>query len=392
MGNINPSVLQWAREESALSLQEAAEKLGFKNSRVSTASQKLEAIESGKVEVSKSQLEKMSHIYRKSLLVLYSSQIPNKQVITTDFRKKISSVTQREEALLNALILDYSVRQSILVDSITEDEEYKPLAFIGSLNTFASSEVIRNLAIDVTGFDLGVYRESKSVDDAFNYARKCIESSGTFVILAGNLGNYHTSLSTEVFRGFSLVDAFAPMVVINSNDAKGALVFTLFHEFVHLLLGQSSVSNGNDALEIEKLCDQVASEVLINETDFESFQVVRNGVFEEILAMVEKFANRVKISYTAVAYNLLKQNLIDKQSYELMEAYYREKYQTAKREKRKSTDSKSGPSYQVVKNYQNGKFLTGIVSDLLGDGSMTYRDASKVLGTNQMTLHTLLIG
>lgn len=392
MGNINPVVLQWAREESALSLQEAAEKLGFKNSRVSTASQKLEAIESGKVEASKSQLEKMSHIYRKSLLVLYSSQIPKKQAITTDFRKKISSVTQREEALLNALILDYSVRQSILVDSITEDEEYKPLAFIGSLNTFASSEVIRNLAIDVTGFDLDFYRGSRTVDDAFSYARKCVESSGTCVILAGNLGNYHTTLSTEVFRGFSLVDNYAPMVVINSNDAKGALVFTLFHEFAHLILGQSGVSNGNNALEIEKLCDQVASELLIKKPDFEIFQMVENADFEETLAMVERVANKVKLSCTAVAYNLLKQKFIDAQSYARMEVYYRERYQVAKRNKLKSMEKKNGPKYQVVKNYQNGKFLTGMVSDLLGDGSMTYRNASKVLGTTQMTLHTLLIG
>ena len=94
----------------------------------------------------------------------------------------------------------------------------------------------------------------------------------------------------------------------------------------------------------------------------------------------------MKLSYTAVAYNLLKRELIDKQLYEQLEDYYREKFIADKEKK-----SKGSPNYHVLKNYQNGKFLTGIVSDLLGDGLMTYRDASKVLGTKQMTLHTLLV-
>lgn len=389
MGSINPEVLEWARIDAALSLQEAAEKLGFKDSRLSEASEKLRAIESGEVEVSKSQLEKMSRVYRKSLLVLYSSQIPKKQEIAMDFRKKISTVTEREESLLDTMILDYSVRQSILVGSITEDEDYRPLTFIGSSNIQASTEIIKNLVMSVTGFHLKIYRESKTIDDAFNYARKCVENSGTFVILAGNLGSYHTTLSTDVFRGFSLVDNFAPIVVINSNDAKGALVFTLFHEFTHLILGQSSVSNGNDSLEIERVCDRVAGDLLINISDYESFHLDTNADFEQALTAVEDFANKVKLSYTAAAYNLLKRKFIDKQLYERLEIYYREKYFADRREKGK--EKKKGPKYQVLKNYQNGKLLTGTVSELLGDGSMTYRDASKVLGANQMTLHTLLI-
>lgn len=386
MASINPEVLKWARIDAALSLQEAADRLGFKSSRKSEASDKLLAIESGEVEVSKTQLENMSRVYRKSLLVLYSSEIPKKQVIATDYRKRNSSVTSREDALLNTLLLDYSVRQSILKNSITEDEDYKPLSYIGSLTDKASSETIKKLIVDITGFDLNAYRKTKNIGDAFNYARKCVENAGIFVILVADLGNYYTKLDTNVFRGFSLVDDYAPMVVINSNDGKGALVFTLFHEFTHLILGESSISNGDDTNEIEKLCDQVAADILTNESDYASFNLDPNADFYHALALVEEFANEMKLSYTAVAYNLLKRELIDKQLYEQLEDYYREKFIADKEKK-----SKGSPNYHVLKNYQNGKFLTGIVSDLLGDGLMTYRDASKVLGTKQMTLHTLLV-
>lgn len=385
MGSINPAVLEWARRDAALSLQEAADKLGIKSSRLSEASDKLLAIENGEVEVTKTQLEKMSRVYRKSLLVLYSSEIPKKQVIATDYRKRNSSVTSREDALLNTLLLDYSVRQSILKDSITEDEDFKPLSYIGSLTNNASSETIKNLICDVTGFNLKTYRKTKTISDAFTYARKCVENAGIFVILVADLGNYHTNLDTNVFRGFSLADNYVPMVVINSNDGKGTLVFTLFHEFTHLILGESSISNGDDTNEIEKLCDQVAADVLTNESDYVSFHLDPNADFHHALALVEEFANEVKLSYTAVAYNLLKRDLINKQLYNQMEIYYRGKFKADKEKK-----SKGSPKYHVLKNYQNGKFLTGVVSDLLGDGLLTYRDASKILGTKQMTLHTLL--
>ena len=45
--NINPRMLSWARETAGFSIEEAAAKLGFSNSKRVTATEKLQAFEEG---------------------------------------------------------------------------------------------------------------------------------------------------------------------------------------------------------------------------------------------------------------------------------------------------------------------------------------------------------
>ena len=96
-------------------------------------------------------------------------------------------------------------------------------------------------------FSLSAFRAEKTRDNAFAYLRAQIEAAGSFVLLLGNLGSHHTNISVEIFQGFASADPWAPMIVINDQDAKTAWSFTALHELVDLWLGSTSIS-GTDAV------------------------------------------------------------------------------------------------------------------------------------------------
>ena len=68
----------------------------------------------------------------------------------------------------------------------------------------------------------------------------------------GNLGTHHTDIDVRIFRGFALADDVAPFVVINEKDSRAAWSFTLLHELVHILLGETGISGYNSNAEIER--------------------------------------------------------------------------------------------------------------------------------------------
>ena len=70
-------------------------------------------------------------------------------------------------------------------------------------------------------------------------------------------------------------DPFAPLIFINSADAKAAQIFTLAHELAHIWIGQSGISNpdfgqpsAGQRHETDRRCDAIAAEVLVPIADF----------------------------------------------------------------------------------------------------------------------------
>src|SRR5690606_2778683 len=98
-----------------------------------------------------------------------------------------------------------------------------------------------------------------------------IEALGVLVMRSGMVGNNtFRKLSVREFRGFALVDDFAPVVFINTSDCPEARLFTLIHELAHIWLGQSGISDSEPANhhQTERLCNAVAAEFLVPVSEF----------------------------------------------------------------------------------------------------------------------------
>ena len=93
--------------------------------------------------------------------------------------------------------------------------------------------------------------------------------------IVGNITNRKVAAS-EV-KGFAISDTIAPLVFVNSDDFKASQIFTLAHEWAHIWIGRSAISNpdqtevGNDAM--ESFCNRVAAETLVPGVEFQEAPV-----------------------------------------------------------------------------------------------------------------------
>ena len=267
----NPTILRWARETAGLTLEQAAERLALGAARGIPGADRLTALEDGKSEPSRSLLLKMSEKYRRPLLTFFLSELPPHGDRGQDFRTLREALPPLTNATVDAIVREIRMRQSVVRSLIEDDEDSRPVGFIGQSSTSDSPATVAARLVEITGFDLLAFRSQPNVGDAFRYLRRRVEAAGVFVMLMGNLGTHHSNVEADVFRGFAISDSLAPFIVINENDAVGAWSFTLLHEFVHLMLGVTGISGLDADNDIERLCDAVAGLILLPTRDARTF-------------------------------------------------------------------------------------------------------------------------
>ncbi len=386
---VNPEVLIWARESMGFSTEEAAKKIGLHDGVRASAVKKLAAIETGEKAPTRPQLLKMSQQYKTPLLSLYMREPPIRSNRGEDFRTLPTELPPQDSAYLDVLIRDVQARQSLLKETLVQDDDAKPIQFVGTLRMEQGVKHATNMLRELLQFDLGAFRGQKTVADAFKYARGQVEATGVFVMLIGNLGSHHTTISTSTFRGFALADEIAPLIIINDQDAKSAWSFSLLHEIVHLLLAQTGVSNASADNQIEKFCNDVASEILLpavelNEQAFEGDDV------ETLTSAINQFAMPRKISGRMVAYRLFRSNNITQQFWRKLDDQMNEQWLAARgREREANRNSDNGPNYYVVRRYKLGNSLLNFTQRMMNTGALTATRAGFLLGVKPLKVHRL---
>ena len=391
MPNVSPEILVWARETAGLTQEAAAKKLGFHSSARSTASEKLAAIESGDKPPSRPQLRKMSRQYRRPLLTFYLSKPPRKSERGVDFRTFPKDQVPHNEMLLDALIRDIWARQSMVRDVLEDEDEAFILPFVDSHILEDGREMVLNSLEEHLAINGAEYRSQPNVTTAFNLLRKRAEESGIFVLLKGDLGNYFSAIETTAFRGFSIADNVAPFIVINDQDARSAWSFTLLHEAVHLLLGHTGVSGEYGENEIERFCNDVASEFLLTDSALRRFAIQMDSQFEEISSQIGAVANHFKVSRSLVAYRALRSNLIDQKTYGVLTQRFRKEWREERDQNRaKSRQEEGGPDYYKIRRHRLGGRIVGLVQRMMNAGALSTSRAARILGISPRQVRPLL--
>ena len=391
MPEVNPEILVWARETAGLAVGEAAHKLGFRDSGVSSAMEKLAALEAGDKEPSRAQLVKMADQYRRPLLTFYLSQPPRKGDRGADFRTLSPDISAREEALLDALVREVRARQSLVRAVLEEEDEVEPLAFIGSHRMEDGRDAVLDKLRELLQVSLAQYRAQSNAAAAFSLLRESAENAGIFVLLKGDVGNYRTALDTSFFRGFSISDPLAPFIVINDQDAHTAWSFTLLHELVHLLLGQTGVSAARSGNNLERFCDGVAGDFLLPAAELRQLASKIRGDFGVVAAGISEFANARKISRRMVAYQAVGTGLISREMGERLVALYKQQWRDNRAQVReRARAQKSGPSFYAVRRHRLGNRILSWVRMMLADDVLSTAGAAQILGVKSRQVRTLL--
>src|SRR5262249_54284267 len=146
------------------------------------------------------------------------------------------------------------------------ESEGDRVEFVGSLTT--ETPITEAAATMREALNFGVEDRGATWTDALRSLIDRAENAGVLVMVNAIVGsNTHRRLDPDEFRGFALVDPFAPVVFVNGADTKSAQIFTLAHELAHMWLGETALSNATllstPDTAIEGWCNRVAAEFLV---------------------------------------------------------------------------------------------------------------------------------
>ena len=401
MPAVNPEILAWAREKAGLTPQAAVAKVGIRDARGVAAVDRLMSLECGETEPTGPMLIRMARQYRRPLITFYLPAPPRRGDRGADFRSLSAERSVETDALVDALVRDIRSRQSMIRALLEEKNEAEPLPFVGCLSDHGSNpadttalrwRAAGNLQA-LLGQDLSSdsYYTQDSPREAFALLRSRIEDAGVFVLLKGDLGSHHTALDVDVFRGFAIADEVAPFVVINDHDSTPAWSFTLLHELVHLMFGQTGISGASPGTGIESFCNSVAAEWLLPQATLEQIEVDRHQDITEQARVITEFARPRNLGHAMVAYGLLKAEHIDQRMFDRHRLEFRKQWQH-RRDRRRRTARQSGgrPAHYVVRRHRIANALRGLTRRMMGSGALPTTKAARILGVRPAHVGRLL--
>ena len=388
---VNPAILQWARETAGLEPEEAVKKIGLAKTKAATAVERLASLEAGDTAPSRPMLVKMAKQYRRPLLTFYLSNVPEKGDRGDDYRTLPDGYDPTDDAFLDALIRGIRARQSMLRAALEDEEEAEELPFIGSMSMDDGLAAVLASIRNTVPLTLEEFRAAPTAGDAFKRLRSAIENMGVYVILAGNLGSYHTAIDLRTFRGFALSDGVAPFVVMNDQDARAAWSFTLLHELTHLWLGQTGISGGYAELAIEQFCNDVAGEFLLPANDLQQMDLPNAANRGALMQSITEFANEHNVSRSMVAYKLFRQQRLDKGTWRYISEQFRDEWLRGRETRRERTRGKEGgANYYTVRRHRLGDALVDVVQRMMTVGALTTTKAGTVLGVKAKNVQSLM--
>lgn len=373
---LRPEVLRWARERAGLGVEGLAKKLGTDPERVRGWET------SGRITVA--QADKLARHTHTPLGYLYLPEPVADRLPIADFRTGKERPSSRPSLELLDTIRTMQRRQAWLRDELIENG-HEPLPFVGSARLDTPVRRVAASIREALGLDRGWASASGTWREALRGLRDRIEAAGVTVVINGIVGNNaHRPLDPAEFRGFALVDAYAPLIFINGADFTSAQMFTLVHELVHVWIGAGGVSNF-DAMEprphrVETFCNAVAAEVLVPEEEIRAMWSSIPGRTDAYSAVARAF----KVSTIVAARRALDLQLISRDAFlQFYEAWERD-------ERRKKESAGDGGSFWNTQNVRIGRRFGLAVVRAVKEDRLLYRDAYSLTGLRGKTFDTFV--
>lgn len=358
---VNPEILRWA-------LDRATEPESIRH-KFPKLDQWLEA----KSYPTLNQLEEFAKATLTPFGYFFLSNPPEEKLHIPLFRTLTDKVAPHPSPDLIETVRIMQRRQSWMREYLIE-QDFDPLPFVGSMSLADKAEHVSEEMRRVLGLHSTWAQNQPSWTAALRELQRKAEDAGIIVVASSIVGNNpYRKLETEEFRGFVLVDEYAPLVFINTSDGKAAQMFTLAHELAHIWLGSSAAFDLRDLQpakdSTEQACNRIAAEFLVP-----ADRLMENWPDAQRRDKpLQVLARYFKVSEIVVARRALDLNLITK------EAFF-DFYNNYKKQERQLPKSHEGGNFYATQTLRLGRRFAKTVIRTVQEGSLLYHEAYKLTG------------
>lgn len=360
---VNPAFFPWAIERARGDVEALAHRFP-----------KLGEWVQGQAQPTLKQLEEFAKATHAPVGFFFLPEPPEERLPLSDFRTLEGKEIASPSADLLDTIYICEQRQEWYRDFARSMGE-PTLPFVGSLTTETPPVEAARIIVQQLRFELKARKDCKNWGEALRALVTHCEDLGILVMIDGVVANNtHRVLDPQEFRGFCLVDEYAPLVFINGADSKSAQMFTLMHELAHLWLGEGGVSNSalnsTGQKQIEVWCNAVAAEILVPLLDLKREFNPLLEVEEELARLRKAF----KVSSLVILRRLLDLGALSRAQFSVL--YGQE---LARLSQVKSEKSSGGNFYHTEAVRVSRRFATALLISTY-EGNTLFRDASRLLG------------
>ena len=363
---ITPALLVWAREAMGLNISEAAAKASVKP-------EVLEEWERGEKLPTIPQVRKLGEVYKRPISVFFLSAPPKGFDPQREFRRLPGVTPQNESPELRLALRTALFRREAARDLYRLLGESFPKIEL-RLNPNDNPEVVGRSVRELLGISWQEQLTWTSPHAALNRWREALEELGVLVFQTGGI-------ELKEMRGTSVPDGPLPVIVLNNADAPHGRIFTLLHEFIHLLFAnagyQTSRIEGTRKPEeqvLERASNRFAAATLLPNKEFLA-EVSRNP---EVLGgsddALRRFANRLKVSAETILRRLLTLNQISATLYSHKRRMWQEHSWYSRNQ------AEGGPPIQVKVVSSVGRSFVSLILEGYQRNAISSSDVSDYLG------------
>jgi len=369
---VEPKVLQWAIGTSGWTQAEIVKKL-----KVSPST--FQNWFTGGSHPSLQQLEELSKTVKRPLAAFFLSEPPKEPPLPKDYRQ----LPEKEGKFDKKTIL--AIRRARRLQNISKELAENLNIPLRSVITYVKQSDDPKKIAECYRKDFGLNEElqkkMKTPYEMFAFLRDALEKKNILV--------FQIPMLLEDARGFTLVDTSPEVVIANSKDQIEARIFTLMHEFGHVLLHESGVSMPERTLfativePVEKWCNDFAAAFLLLESMAHTdFSECKDALLDT--STLSKLSRRYKVSKSMLLYNMFKLRYISQKEYDTVLKRYQPDVV-----KRKSTGFKAASADKRCIQEKGQKFVSLVASNL-EQGLITYSDALDYLSIKSKNLEKVL--
>ena len=265
---IAPDVFQWLCGSSGFAPYEIAKRIGVSERVVRSWCNG-----SQKPIIPLTKVEQLSEMFRRPLAAFLLSEPPEEPGLPKDFRRHPDSDTGYSKELLLAIRKARRIQE--IHHELTDNLQIPSGVTLRTRTLKEDPEYVAQQERERSGIRISGDSPGISPVRAFDIWRAWLESR--------NISVLKIKMPADDARGFSLTDGEPYVIVVNSADADRARLFTLFHEYAHILLNMPVVCNQGDGdldeyAGVERWCNHFAGAFLAPEPEMENNPVIRQAL------------------------------------------------------------------------------------------------------------------